>query len=199
MGKSSLALFDFDGTITTKDTLIAFIRFTVGECRFFTGILALSPMLFAYKLNLISNDVAKEKMLSFYFKGMKKEKFLSFARAYANKHLDNIIRPQALACIQRHLKNGDTVVVVSASIECWLKPWCNRYGIHLVSTKLASSNGVLNGKFLTKNCYGKEKVKRIKEQYCLQEYNIIYAYGDSRGDKELLALADKSYYRPFRK
>ena len=83
-------------------------------------------------------------------------------------------------------------------MECWVKPWCDKNNIDLISTRLEVKDNKLTGKFATKNCYGREKVNRVKEAYDLSQYNHIYAYGDSRGDRELLALADESFYKPFR-
>ena len=97
-----------------------------------------------------------------------------------------------------HKEQGHKVVIVSASIECWLKPWCDKNGLGLIATKLEIKDGRVTGKFLTKNCYGIEKANRVKEGYNLDDYDYIYAYGDSRGDKELLALAHESHYKPFR-
>ena len=71
-------------------------------------------------------------------------------------------------------------------------------GIELIATKLEFKAGKLTGKFATNNCYGAEKSHRIKELFDLELYDYIYAYGDSRGDKEMLALADESFYKPFR-
>ena len=68
----------------------------------------------------------------------------------------------------------------------------------LIATRLEIKDDLMTGKFLTKNCYGIEKVNRVKEAYNLDDYDCIYVYGDSRGDKELLELADKSFYKPFR-
>ena len=59
-------------------------------------------------------------------------------------------------------------------------------------------DNIITGNFITKNCYGQEKVNRIKESYDLSKYDLIYAYGDSRGDKEMLELANNSFYKPFR-
>jgi HAD superfamily phosphoserine phosphatase-like hydrolase len=100
--------------------------------------------------------------------------------------------------IQWHKAQGHKVVIVSASIACWLKPGCDRNGLELIATKLEIKEGIVTGKLLTRNCYGIEKVNRVKEKYRLDDYETIYAYGDSRGDKELLELANESFYKPFR-
>ena len=193
-----LSLFDFDGTITTDDSLIKFIRFVVGDTKFLAGMVVLSPMLTAFKLKLIPNYKAKQYMLSYFFKGMSEEKFMKVANEYSLKHIDTILRPKAMEKIQWHKEQGHKVVIVSASIACWLKPWCAKNGLELIATKLEIKDGIVTGKLLTRNCYGIEKVNRVKEKFRLDDYGTIYAYGDSRGDKELLELANESFYKPFR-
>ncbi len=194
----TLSLFDFDGTITTDDSLIKFIRFAVGDAKFIWGMILLSPMLAAYKLKLIPNYKAKQYMLSYFFKGMSEEKFMQVANEYSLKHINTILRPKAMEKIAWHKEQGHKIVIVSASIECWLKPWCDKHNLDLIATKLEIEDGIITGKFLSKNCYGIEKANRVNEVYNLGNYDHIYAYGDSHGDKELLALADESFYKPFR-
>ena len=193
-----LALFDFDGTITTDDSLIKFIRFAVGDIKFITGMVLLSPMLIAYKLKLIPNYKAKQYMLAYFFKNMPESKFIQLSKEYSLTHIDTILRKKAMEKIQWHTQQKHKIIIVSASIECWLKPWCNKHNLDLIGTKLEIKDGVITGKFLSKNCYGIEKVHRLQKQYNLDDYDYIYAYGDSHGDKELLKLADKSFYKPFR-
>jgi phosphatidylglycerophosphatase C len=193
-----LALFDFDGTITTDDSLIRFIRFVVGDVKMLWGVLLLSPMLIAYKLKLIPNYKAKQMTLSYFFKGIAEHQFQKVTEEYSLKHIDTMLRPKAMERIAWHKEQEHTVVVVSASIECWLKPWCDRNGLDLIATKIEIKNGLVTGKLLTKNCYGIEKANKVKEVYILDDYDYIYAYGDSRGDRELLELASESFYKPFR-
>jgi len=193
-----IVLFDFDGTITTDDSLIKFIRFAVGDAKFMGGMILLSPMLAAYKLKLIPNYKAKQMMLSYFFKGMSETKFQEVANTYSLNHIDTILRPKAMKKIQWHQSQGHNVVVVSASIECWLKPWCDKHNLELIATQVESRDGIITGRFHSKNCYGIEKVNRVKAAYNLDEYDTIYAYGDSEGDREMLELADARFYKPFR-
>ena len=193
----NLVLFDFDGTITKDDSLIKFIRFVAGDAKTLWGMILLSPMLITYKLKLIPNYKAKQYMLSYFFKGISEEKFMQVANEYSLKHIDTIVRPKAMEKIAWHKEQGHAVVVVSASIESWLKPWCDKNNIDLIATRLEIEDGKLTGKFATKNCYGIEKVNRIKEKYNLAEYSIIYAYGDSSGDKEMLSIANERHYKHF--
>jgi HAD superfamily hydrolase (TIGR01490 family) len=194
----NLALFDFDGTITTKDSLVDFIQFAVGKPSYYAGLTKLSPMLTAYTLKLIPNDIAKERLIGHFFGEWESEKFQQLAEQYSFEKIDTIVRPEAMERVRWHQEQGDHVVIVSASMECWLTGWCKKKNIELISTQLETIDGRLTGRFATKNCYGVEKANRVKEIYNLEEYDHIYAYGDSRGDRELLALANESFYKPFR-
>jgi HAD superfamily hydrolase (TIGR01490 family) len=158
----------------------------------------LSPILIAYKLGFIPNYKAKQLMLSYFFKGMNKQQFYKVAEKYSLNHIGTILRPKAIEVITWHKEQGHKVIIVSASIECWLKPWCDQNGLDLIATKIEIIDGYITGKLLSKSCYGIEKANRVNAVYNLNDYDYIYAYGDSRGDKELLALADESFYKPFR-
>jgi len=193
-----IALFDFDGTITTKDSLTDFIQFAAGKLSYCIGLLMLSPMLIAYTIKIIPNHIAKEKLISHFFKEWDADRFHELAERYSREEIDKIARPKAIEKIRWHQEQGHKVVIVSASIESWVKAWCDKNNIELISTRLEVKDNKLTGAFATKNCYGSEKVNRVREVYDLSKYDRIYAYGDSSGDKELLALADESFYRPFR-
>jgi len=194
----NLALFDFDGTITKDDSFLKFIRFVVGDFRFFIGFLLLLPILILYKLKIIPNHKAKEIVLRYFFKGYKEDEFKKVANKYSLNHIKTILRSSAMEKINWHKENGHKVVVVSASIDCWLRPWCEENDLELLATKLEIKDVKITGKLLSKNCYGIEKVNRIKESYDLEKYDYIYAYGDSSGDKEMLALANEKYYKFFK-
>jgi len=192
-----LALFDFDGTITTKDSMFEFINYAVGTPRYYLGLILLSPMLSAYMLKFIPSYRAKEMLLSHFFKGYSRDKFTDIATRYSSDQIDHIVRYKAIEKIKFHQDRGDRVIIVSASIECWLKSWCNINNIELISTKLLFINDRFSGRLESRNCYGIEKVNRIKEVIDLDDFDHIYAYGDSSGDIEMLKISDESYYKPF--
>jgi len=194
----SLVLFDFDGTITKKDSLVDFIQFVVGKPAYYKGLLKLSLILTAYTFKLIPNHIAKEKLISHFFAGWEASDFQEIANTYSLTKIDQIIRPKAIEKIDWHKKQGHKVIIVSASMKCWLHAWCERNNIELISTQLKIEDDKITGKFATPNCYGMEKANRIKKLYKLNDYDYIYAYGDSSGDKELLSLATESFYKPFR-
>lgn len=196
--KTSIAFFDFDGTLTSKDTMIELLKFAKGKFRFYAGLTVLSPVLLAYKTRLLSNQRAKEIMLSFYLKGMSVEDFDCICKDFAATRLPALFRKPALLELRRHLQNGTQVVIVSASPENWILPWCQQFNIKCIATKLKSRNGKLSGKIAGRNCHGNEKVKHILKKYNLSHYSKIYAYGDTPDDLPMLSLATESFYKPFK-
>lgn len=89
------------------------------------------------------------------------------------------------------------IIIVSASLENYLKPWCEAEKLELLATRLETDNSIYTGKILEKNCNGKEKELRLRNYLNLDEYVTIIAYGNSNGDKEMLALANQAFYKPF--
>ena len=196
--KERIAFFDFDGTITTKDTMLEFIRFYSGDVRFYLGFLVTSPLIVAYKIGIIKKKTAKQQFLGFFFRGESIEKFESKCREFAELVIPRLLRPKAVTEIEKLKAAGAKVVIVSASAENWIRYWANEKGIDLMGTRLAVKNGKIAGTFDGENCYGDEKVCRINEQFNLGDYQEILCYGDTAGDKPMLALATHGFYKPFR-
>lgn len=194
--KSNIAFFDFDGTITKKDSMLEFVKFVHGKHKFYIGILYLLPFLLAFKARIISNHKAKEKFIFYFFKRFTKQEIREFAEAFTDT-LDQMVLANALERIAWHKKNKHEVVIVSASLDIYLNKWCKEKDIELIATRLMFQNEALSSAFATKNCYGKEKVNRIKQQYNLSQYDQIFVYGNSRGDKEMLSLATQKFYNYF--
>lgn len=195
--KKGLALFDFDGTITVNDTFMEIIKFQKGAGRFYFGMLILSPILFLYKTKLIKNWRAKEIVLTYFFGGMSDEAFQRKCDDFIINKLPSIFNDEALSKIDFHRANQHRIIVVSASPRNWIEGWCIAMGIELIATELEIQNNTITGKLQSFNCYGQEKVNRIKAHLNIEDYDTIYAYGDTDGDKPMLALADHPFYRKF--
>ena len=192
--------FDFDGTLTTKDTLLEFIRFAKGSGLMYAGFLLFSPLLILMKLHLYPNWKAKQKIFSWFFKGMKINEFDLLCRTFAQQN-QHLLRPDGKEKVRKILEEDDiTVLVISASIDNWVRPFFDEFSenIRVIGTQIEIKTDRVTGRFTTKNCYGQEKVNRLKALYPQRETYELIAFGDSRGDKELLAYADKGFYKPFR-
>jgi len=193
-----IAFFDFDGTITTKDTLLELIKYQKGKARFYAGFLINAPVLMALKLKLVSNQFAKEKVLQYFFKGTELSSFQKACDEFIIQKLPAIIRPGAIAEIKRLQKSGFEIAIVSASAENWIKKWSDTIGVKLIATELETIDNKLTGKVRGANCNGEEKAARIKSVFDLSQFDEIYCYGDSSGDRQMLALGTKTFFKPFR-
>lgn len=200
--KKKLYCFDFDGTLTTSDTLLEFIKYAKGRGRFLMVFLMYSPLLVLMKLHLYPNWKAKQQIFAHLFAGMRIEKFDALCRGFAEES-QHLLRPKGITLMHEALVTGAQVFIVSASIDNWVRPFFdirNLKGVQVLGTQIEVEDGKLTGRFKSNNCYGKEKVHRIAEalkSFERSEYEIE-AFGDSRGDKEMLAFADKGHFKPFR-
>jgi HAD superfamily hydrolase (TIGR01490 family) len=193
----TIAFFDFDGTITTKDSLLEFIRYVKGDAAFYIGFLLHSPILILYKLQIVSNQFAKEMMLRYFFGKMDVNVFNNHCEDFIKKKIPSLIRPKALHEIKTLQNGGAKVVVVSASPENWLNAWCSSVGTDCIATRLVIDNNRITGKIDGRNCHGEEKVNRIRSRYNLNDFSSVYAYGDTPADRHMLSLANIRFYKPF--
>ncbi len=189
-----LALFDFDGTLTDRDTMLAFCRHVRGTPRFAVGMLFLSPMLVAMKVGLVANETAKTIFLRHLLGGASREELAVHAESFAVV-VDGWLRPGAIERVAWHREQGHTVRIVSASLDVWLLPWARRHGIDVLCTV-----GRFDDDRFTDgaNCNGEEKVTRVKGVLDLAAFDEIHAYGDTSGDEPMLALATHPTFKPFR-
>ena len=187
--------FDFDGTITTKDTLIEFIRYAKGSMALGLGFMRYAHLLVLMKIGLYPNYKAKQKVFAHFFKDTTLDDFNALCKAFAASS-SHLLRPNAIEAINHAIKEGSEVLIVSASIDNWVQPFFPQ--VKVVGTQIEVIDGKLTGRFLSKNCYGQEKVNRILSLYPNRQDYHLTAYGDSRGDREMLAFADESYFKPFR-
>ena len=184
--------FDFDGTLTTCDTLLAFIRYAKGTPAFIWGFLHHAHLMILMKLKLYPNWKAKQKVFSYFFKGMDLESFDSLCQQFASENRQ-LLRPNGIKLIEQVKADDADVIIVSASIDNWVQPFFPH--VKVLGTQIEVKDSILTGHFLTKNCYGQEKVNRILTFYPDRSTYYLIAYGDSRGDKELLNFADEAHFR----
>lgn len=182
--------------MTTRDSFGDFFSFSSGKRRVaFAAAKAAGASLRSLRFD---RGFLKEAMLSSLLGGVSYDFYLSMAKQYADTRLDKIIRPSAVKTFSKHLSRKDSVYVVTASMKEWIAFWAKRQSkdVIVIGTELeVDEGGVLTGRLATPNCRGAEKVARIRKAVDLSRYSEIYAYGDSGGDREMLALADYPVYR----
>ncbi|MBE6296960.1 MAG: haloacid dehalogenase-like hydrolase [Bacteroidales bacterium] len=199
MKREKIAVFDFDGTLIRGDSFIDFAVYVHGWPKFIMALLKCSHLLILYKLKMYSNNKVKEHLFGKLFKGISLNSFDNYARQFFIDKAGRILRAEAIACLKEHKRFGNKVIIVSASPSNWIIPFANALGVDKVlSTEVEiDDNRCLTGRFSNINCYGIEKVNRLKTILSEREKYYVYAYGDSKGDKEMLEFADEGYYRIF--
>jgi HAD superfamily hydrolase (TIGR01490 family) len=199
--KPVVAAFDFDGTLTRRETLLPFLLHTLGAVAVARDALVLSPTLAGYALGLIDNGIAKERVFIQCLAGMRMDELQQEGERFASYVLPGLLRHDAMQRLEWHKQQGHRCVVISASLELYVRPWAIKAGFDdVIATRLEmQEDGCVTGKLSGNNCFGIEKVSRLETLLGSLGGYTLYAYGDSRGDKELLSSADYAYYRQIPK
>lgn len=187
--KKTLALFDFDHTLYQNDSLIDFTRISCGRLHFYFGLFVLLPDLIGLKLGLRNNQKVKIKFLKYFFQSKHIDDFQQKAQYFSKTKIPQKLNAHIFQAFLNHVAQNHEVYIVTASCPDWIEPWSDSYGVKTIGTKLEVIDQKITGNILTKNCYGIEKVNRIKELINLNDYNTIKVYGSGTGDKEMLQLS----------
>ena len=191
----NLALFDFDGTITSNNTWTPFLTYAVRPSRMVVGRLLLLPVIVGHRLGVLPAGRARQIANWVAFSGERTTAIRQLGSEYAKDVLPRTERQSALDRIEWHRSQGDDVVVVSASLNVYLGPWCDARNLPYICTTLEERAGRLTGRCIDGDCSGTEKVRRIKQRFDLSRYTLLFAYGDTPADREMLELAHRKYYR----
>ena len=193
----TLVAFDFDGTLTRGESFFRFLCFVTPWYRFIFCFLRSLPVLLMYLTRLMDNESAKVRVLRIFLRGRPLAGLEDAAARFARTRIAGTLRPEAVARLRGHQKQGHVCVLVSATLAVYLRPWAQDMGFDAVlATELAvDAGGRVTGELATPNCYGPEKAARLRRQYGVER--IKAAYGDSAGDREMLAMAEQAHYRPW--
>ena len=195
-----IAAFDFDGTLTRRDTFLPFLARGMGWPRFLLALLKCSPWLLAFALRLIPNHVAKQRLMLLTLKGKSLAEVDDWTTRWLAQDFPGQLRRWTLAQLTQHQQAGHCCVMVSASPDIYLQRVARQMGFDaLVCTEMALDAGVLTGRMRTPNCHGEQKVLRLKawmrQRFGTDTGFTLYAYGDTSGDKPMLDMAQHAYYR----
>lgn len=190
-----MSALDFDGTITTHETMPDFLRRSISRRRLLAGWILLAPLILGYKLRVVSGTLVRHALVRFGYSGVQASAVEAAGRDFARNYLPTVLRPEAMQRIAWHLDQGHKVVVVSGGIDAYLAPWCDAHGLELLCSSLQHENGILNGRYEGQQCVLAEKARRVRERYELQAFSEVYAYGDTPEDRDLLGIATRKYYQ----
>ncbi len=195
MKSKNLYLFDFDGTLTVKDSMFDFLKF-IAPVLFYIGFVLFLSLFVFLKLGLLDASKVKEKFIAFFLKGKSKEELQHKAKQYFQKRHKYLLRENAVEYVQS-ISQEDEKYMVSASMDIWLEPFAEYLELNLICTRAHWLNEKYSGKFLGKNCNGQEKAHRIQKEIALSKYDEIIAFGDTSGDKQMYNLATEFHHQYF--
>lgn len=191
--------FDVDGTLTTRDCVVPFLL-RVGGWRSAGSLLARGPGALRASVQR-DRDRLKGLASQAVFAGRAASSVASLGESHATHIAQHWLRADTLRTLRRHLEEGDRVVLVSASFEVYLVPLARHLGVaDVLGTRLAvsSADDVLTGELEGSNCRAAEKVHRLEswmEHEGIDRSSVeMIAYGDSAGDREMLAMADVAHW-----
>jgi HAD superfamily phosphoserine phosphatase-like hydrolase len=143
----NLALFDFDGTITFKDSFKPFLLYAAGRTRRVVGTLLFLPLIVAYRFGMVSASKTRATIAGFAFRGRLLAQVQELGSTYARDVLPTTVRPRALERIEWHKARGDRVVVVSAALCVYLAEWCRQMDLEVICTEFETRDGKITGRY----------------------------------------------------
>lgn len=197
-----VAAFDFDGTLTQRDTFTPFLARGLGWPRFAWAIIRCLPWLAGYALRLVPNHVAKQKLMLVTLKGRSTPEMDDWTTRWLANDFPGQLRDWTMARLAWHQQQGHCCVMVSASPNIYLERVARQLGFDdLICTEMEVTDGHLSGRMRTPNCYGEQKVVRLtawlRLRFGVESASAVtlYAYGDTPGDMPMLRMAGWAWYR----
>jgi phosphatidylglycerophosphatase C len=196
-----IAAFDFDGTLTRRDTFMPFLARGMKWSRFLLALVLCSPWLVGFALKLIPNHVAKQKLMLATLKNKTTDEMEDWTNRWLANDYPGQLQSWTMTRLAEHQQAGHCCVMVSASPDIYLKRVADQLGFDaLLCTEMEVIDGRLTGWMKTPNCHGEQKVLRLKawmnQRFGSQsDAQVVYAYGDTSGDKPMLRLAANAFYR----
>lgn len=190
-----LILFDFDGTITRKDSLSEFFKFLFPNKLQYIYLNFIRSFHYnlLYKFGILNLNQFKKRKIKLFFNNKSYDELRITASYFSKYKLPELIKQSALDTIYLHLNNKDIVYIVSASIDLLLLDWCSTNNLGLITNNIIPSEKCYSGD----DCNYYEKVLRISNLLNLDDFDEVWAYGDSEGDACMLELADYKFYKHF--
>lgn len=192
-----LSVFDFDGTLTRHDSFIPFLRFAFGNRVFSRRIVTMALPTLRCLGKKMTRDELKEILITTFLTDVEEKWVSTKAEQFCQAYWSRLMRPAGLMAVANEVRSSATVTLCSASPEIVLRPFAERLGIGLIGTQLEVKEGKFTGRISGHNCRCMQKIIRLEKDYGpLTDYDLR-AWGDTRGDYELLSAAADPHWRHF--
>lgn len=195
MPARTIAAFDFDGTLTRRDTLLSFLGSSCGQPAVVRALMTAAPTALRARTGRLADashprDASKAVLLRRLLAGRQQDWFEERGRQFATT-LPRRLRPDVMTRLEWHRDQGHELIIVSASLHTYLDHFAQAHGFdHVIAVEMETSDGVLSGELHGPNVRGPEKADRLRRWLGDDaDETELWAYGNSSGDRELLAMA----------
>lgn len=195
--EAGMVFFDFDGTISKKDSFLAFILYTRGPLKLLKCLVIHLPKILLLFLKIYPNHRLKEDFFTFFFKGESVDMLEQAGQNFCESSLPRLIFPDALRLIQWHQTQGHSLFLLTASSRIWLEKWCNQHQITCIGTEFETSQGLYTGKIKGKNCQGETKANIVQSMLSHEPTMPTFGYGNGKSDSYFLSLMDRGFNGPL--
>ena len=192
-----IVAFDFDGTLTIRDSFTEFLRWRAGPGAWMLGLVKLAPAVAAYARDRDRGRIKAASVREFLL-GVDRAMLEADAARFADHIWPRFMRPDAMKTWNEWGERGAHRVIVTASPTSTVAPFARKLGADaLLGTEFVfDADDRITGEFAGPNCRAEEKVRRLKAAYG-QDMVLTAAYGDTSGDTEMLAMAQEPGFRVF--
>jgi phosphatidylglycerophosphatase C len=193
----NLVFFDFDGTLTTRDTVLPFGMYLIRKChaRSVRKTACLFILLAGLKVRMLSNHGFKQRFCALLLRGASEQEVNLLSSGFANDFVTRVLNPPVVEAMRRHQRSGDEVYLLSSNFSFVLRPlhesWRSR---GIIATEVESHNGRFTGKIVGRACDGREKLFRALALFGSDNLRAATAYGDSRSDRYIMEFVRKAFW-----
>lgn len=188
----ALALFDFDGTLYPHDSFTGFIFHALPKRHIMKRGIPMIPWILAYYANLYPAHKMRPRLYKSMFKHISNIQIQNTIAPYIQKVIKQL-DPLLLQQLQQHIALQHDVVIVSATIDLYLKDLAEQLGIAFICSEVEIRDDILTGAYVTADCSNNQKSLRVQQLFNLSQYQQVYAYGNSIEDLDMLSLAHQAY------
>jgi len=196
-GSDTIAIFDLDGTLTRRDTylgiLLHSLRFNPGRAPRLPGLAART---IAFKLGRIDNTALKAAFLKALLAKVPAPRLEHIAASFVDRVMAGWLYPEAVAVLERHRGAGHRTIMLTASPDFYVEKLAARLGFDdcICTETIRDAENTLTGELQSANCYGREKIGRLKTYLGDQQAGRrLVGYADNASDIELLACLHQGF------
>jgi phosphatidylglycerophosphatase C len=191
-----VAVFDFDGTLSTGTSGLRFFRQLLGSAGVAWMVVRHLPSAVAYGLRY-RHEECLDRFNHYVFRGRRADEVIRVAGDFARHAMPRELLPAGMARLRAHQARGDRCVIVSRAYAWCLEPWARTVGVtEVIGTRLeVGPDGRLTGRMLEPSCDGEHKRARLLALLGARDRWEVHVYGDSAGDHAMFDEADRAFVR----